>query len=182
MEIDRSILIIGQISSGKSTLANRLANELALKKASFGGYLLHYCELNGIPDRSRDSLQEIGQWLIDTDPDEFLRAVIDFTASGSRDVVFEGVRHFAIFEGICKITKNLVSVYLEATFEQRLKRYLHREKAIDIKRTEAEFCKCNSHLVEIEVPQLKPHCDIIISSVDDPESDYLALKHFLSRK
>jgi cytidylate kinase len=180
MEIDKSILIIGQISSGKSTLANRLAKELALKKASFGGYLLNYCELSEIADRSRDNLQAIGQRLIDNDHNKFLHAVIDFSAKGSQQVIFEGVRHLSIFDGIRKMTKHISAVYLEATYSQRLSRYLSREKKIDLEKTEAEFAKANAHCVEQEIPKLKEYCNLVISSADDPEVDYAVMKAFLS--
>jgi cytidylate kinase len=169
-------LIIGQISCGKSTLANRLTKELGLKKASFGGYLIDYCERNGIADKSRESLQAIGQQYIDDDPYRFLQAVIDFSATGSREVVFEGVRHRAIFEAIRQLSKDFISVYLEATYKQRLDRYLTREKNIDIEKIEAEFAKINEHLVEQEVPQLKQYCNHVIDSADNPDADYFELK------
>lgn len=182
MQLHKAILIIGQISSGKSTLANRLFNELNMGKASFGGYLLHYCDQMGIADRSRENLQAVGQQLIDAGPASFLQAVIGFSAKGCKEVIFEGVRHLSILDEIQQISGDLISVYLDATFDQRLKRYLLRpDKAIDMDRSEAEFNKAISHPVEQEVPSLRSKCAFVITSSDDPEMDYAALKAILSQ-
>jgi len=179
MKIPKSILIIGEISSGKSTLARRLSEEFGIPKASFGGYLLHYCEQNKIPEDSRGDLQNLGQQMIEADPVDFLKKVIAFTVDNPVVILFEGVRHEVILKEISSGSEKIASVYIDATYVQRLNRYLSREKKIDTNKTEEDFLITSKHSVEREVPALKEKCSLIIKSSDSQEEDYQELKLFI---
>ncbi|MEP7377616.1 MAG: AAA family ATPase [Chitinophagaceae bacterium] len=179
MKIFNSILIIGEISSGKSTLARKLSEELGIPKASFGGYLLHYCEQNNIPEDSRRDLQNLGQQMIETDPIGFLKNVIEFTTNKPVVILFEGVRHEVILKEISSCSDRLASVYIDATYDQRLSRYLSREKKIDTNKTESDFLIASKHQVEREVPALKDKCSLVIKSTDSQDEDYQQLKSFI---
>ncbi len=88
MKIGASIVIIGEICSGKSTLTRRLAEDIQLPKASFGGYLLQYCKEKGIPEHERGDLQNMGQQMIEDDAPSFLRKVINFSTTELSIVLF----------------------------------------------------------------------------------------------
>lgn len=179
MKIPKSILIIGEISSGKSTLARRLSEEFGIPKASFGGYLLHYCEQNRIPESQRGDLQNLGQKMIDNDAVGFLKNVIAFTSGEQSQLIFEGVRHEVILKEISAKSIRLASIYVDATYDQRLARYLSREKKIDANKSEVDFLKASAHPVEREVPGLKSKCSFIIQSSDSEETDFQKLKSFI---
>jgi uridine kinase len=179
MKIPKSILIIGEISSGKSTLARRLSEEFGMPKASFGSYLLYYCEQNNIPEDSRGDLQNLGQQMIEADPVGFLKNVIAFTTDKPVVILFEGVRHEVILREISSCSEKIASIYIDATFNQRLSRYLSREKKIDTNKTEKDFLIASRHTVEREVPALKEKCSLVIKSSDSQEEDYQQLKLFI---
>ena len=179
MKIPKSILIIGEISSGKSTLARRLSNEFGMPKASFGGYLLHYCEQNNMPEDSRGDLQNLGQQMIEADPVDFLNKVIAFTTDNPVIILFEGVRHEVILKEISSCSEKIASIYIDATFGQRLSRYLSREKKIDFNKTEEDFLIASRHSVEREVLALKEKCSLVIKSSDSQDEDYQQLKLFI---
>jgi adenylate kinase family enzyme len=83
----KSIIIIGRICSGKSSLARALSESLNIPKASFGGYLVELAPQFNLKV-SRDSLQNLGQSLIDSNPEKFLADVIKFSGS-SEEMIFE---------------------------------------------------------------------------------------------
>ncbi len=180
VRFDNSIVLIGEISSGKSTLAKKLASQLQIPKASFGGYLLHYCEKNNIPESLRGDLQDLGQSMIETDPDAFLKNVIKFSLQNSTNAIFEGVRHHVILDAITEISDNCTVVFIDATYEQRLNRFLNREKEIDEGKNENDFLKASSHPVELQVKELKPLCSFIIASGDSIEDDFKLLFSFVN--
>jgi len=180
MRFDNSIILIGEISSGKSTLAKKLSSHLKIPRASFGGYLLNYCEKNNIPENLRGDLQDLGQSMIETDPDAFLNNVIEFSLCNSTNAIFEGVRHHIILDAIAAISKNCVVVFIDATYEQRLSRFLNREKEIDNGKTEVDFLKASSHPVELQVKELKPRCSFIIASGDSIDDDFNLLLGFVN--
>jgi len=181
MNIQKSILIIGEISSGKSTLARRLAEEFKVPKASFGGYLLHYCEQNDIPEDKRGDLQNLGQKMIEEDPVAFLKRVIGFTSKDPKQLIFEGVRHEIIMKEISACSDRVASIYVDATYEQRLNRYLSREKQIDTNKTEKDFLIASKHLVERGVPALKEKCSFKIKSTESADEDYEQLKSYIKK-
>lgn len=180
MTIEKSIVIIGEISSGKSTIAKRLCADLKIPKASFGSYLLHYCESNKIPDDKRANLQDLGQEMINANALSFLKEVINYSASNQPIILFEGVRHQIILKEISMMSNVIASIYIDATYDQRLQRYLTREKEIDINKTEADFIKASRHPVEREVPLLKSKCSYIVQSSEIEDEDYKKIFDFVS--
>ncbi|HVU57739.1 MAG TPA: AAA family ATPase [Puia sp.] len=177
--IENSIILIGQISTGKSTLAKRLSDEFCIPKASFGAYLLHYCELMAIPDHRRKDLQNLGHEMILKNPISFLNNVIEYSVKGKQQVIFEGVRHHAILKGITDLSSKIISIYIDATYEQRLTRYLNRDKSIDNYKTENDFITAANHPVESEVTSLKEKCSIIIQSSNSADEDFNKLKAYI---
>lgn len=164
MEFDVSILIIGKICSGKSTLANDLSLWLNTPKCSFGRYLLNYAQENKL-QTDRDALQALGDSLIRDDHSKFLSDVVIYSGSKSRKMIFEGVRHEAILQDIRKMSKNSLSIFLDVKEEIRLQRFVNREKDIDEgHKANDDFFRYSSHPVEQEVETLKHQCDFIISS------------------
>lgn len=181
MKINSSIIIIGEICSGKSTLARRLAEDFQMPKASFGGYLLQYCKEKGIPEDKRGDLQNLGQQMIEEDATSFLHKVINFTTTDLSTILFEGVRHDVILKEISAMSVRTATIYVEASYAQRLGRYLAREKGIDTGKTETDFLTASRHPVEREVPLLKAKCSFVIESSDSVDNDYEQLKEFISK-
>lgn len=172
MEFQLTIMIIGKICSGKSTLANDLSNWLQIPKCSFGRYLLKYATDKGLKT-DRDSLQALGESLIQVDQRKFLDDVISFGGHSGGRIIFEGVRHRSILQGISSKSMNTLSIFLDVKESVRLERFINREKDIDKGRNAVEdFLRFSAHKVEEEVELLKSDCDFIITS----NKSY---KHFL---
>lgn len=170
MHLDYSIIIVGQISCGKSTLAKGISHHLDIPIASFGGYLAAYARKNGL-STDRDSLQNIGQMMIDTSVDDFLHNVIASSSYMRGKLIFEGVRHHAILKAIEKISGAHTSIYIDATEEQRISRYISRDGGKDVEQLKAEFKKASLHPVEKEVPELKKQCGFVLTSSDSVDVD-----------
>lgn len=110
MRTNSAIMIIGRISSGKSTLAKQLVDAIPYTiNISFGTFLKNYCLENGIDiEENRDVLQNLGQKFIDENPEKFLKNVVKYFSSVDEELhVFEGVRHVSIFE---EIEKNMLII------------------------------------------------------------------------
>lgn len=163
--LKKAILIVGRISSGKSTIAQSVSSQYEIPIASFGGYLKDYCTKLGLPI-GRNNLQNIGDRFINERPREFLLDVIKFSDNGGGKMILEGVRHKVIFDMIKEICPNNISFFVEVSDQVRLARFLTRQKDSDIVKSESEFATMNSHPVELEVQSLKEFCDFIIESSD----------------
>ena len=167
LEFKSSIIIIGKISSGKSTLAKQISNELNFPIASFGGYLLNYSRTNGLK-LDRDSLQNLGDSFIKSNALSFLENVVNFSVKDADNAIFEGVRHKSIFDLIKKMSSNSQSIYLDVSDQLRLERFINRNKEIDSKSKAIEdFYNRSSHHVEKEIDSLRGQCDLIISGDED---------------
>lgn len=159
-------MIIGAISSGKSTVAKHISDEYGIKIASFGGYLNDYSLRNNLPI-DRKSLQDLGDEFIKSKPEEFLLEVIQYSAPAAASLIFEGVRHLSIFDLIKAQSIQFLSIFIDVPYDIRKERYLERNKAIDLQKSSQEFDVRNSHAVEMEIPRLKEFCDLTITSFDD---------------
>ena len=178
MQLDKSIIVIGQICSGKTTFAKLLSSDFDIPLASFGGFLKTRVHNNTDSKKGREVLQNLGQNLIDSDPRAFLQNVIQFAGS-HQNFIFEGVRHEVIFREINDISAKVISIYIDATYQQRFDRYLKREKLKDTKRTEEEFSRVCAHQVELQIPSLKEKCSFIIDSSESQTDDYNKIKNYV---
>lgn len=97
-----SIGLSGQISSGKSTLAERLAEHLDLPRIGFGDYLRAQAQTRGL-DTERPTLQALGaEQLESLGPDGFCRSAARWArvALSSTGVVWDGVRHLVVADAL----------------------------------------------------------------------------------
>lgn len=164
--LKKSIIIIGAISSGKSTVAKHISEAYGIKIASFGGYLNDYSLRSSLPN-DRKSLQDLGDEFIKSQPEKFLFDVIDFPGSSAESLIFEGVRHLVILDLIKTNSAQAFSIFIDVPYYVRKERYLIRNKDIDLQKTSAEFEARNLHPVELEVLRLKEFCDLTISTFED---------------
>jgi adenylate kinase family enzyme len=172
VNLNISILIIGKICSGKSTLAKDFSKWLKFPIASFGGYLVNYSLQNDLPT-DRESLQDLGTQMINNQHTQFLESVIKYSAPSPSSLIFEGVRHKVILDEIKKNSSKTFSIYLDVKEDVRIERFVKREKAIDANNKALEdFYKRSQHPVEQEVENLRNECNYIIVS-NDSYRDFL---------
>lgn len=170
MKIKSIITISGRISSGKSFAANLIRNEFGLPVATFGGYLKHYCEENNLLT-DRKTLQDTGEAFVKENPKQFLVDVISHFIGSADSIVLEGVRHVSILDAVDQLTKNRVSIFIEADLQTRYKRYYERNKDADQIKNFKQFKIADSHPVELDIESLKSISNIIL----DSRKDYLSI-------
>jgi cytidylate kinase len=160
-ELDLTIIIIGKICSGKSTLAKDFARWVGYPIASFGSFLKDYSVERQLPI-DRAALQDLGNSFIEKDPNTFLGEVIAHQNSTAPNLIFEGVRHKVILDEIRAISMRSFAIYIDATETVRLERFIKREKDIDKNNAALDFTERSGHVVEQEVEDLKQYCDFTL--------------------
>lgn len=83
----------GQIGSGKSSVSVAVATALGWSRTGFGDYLRAQIVQAGGDPHSRETLQDLGQRLVEADPEEFCRSVLnDGGFRPGEDFLIDGVR------------------------------------------------------------------------------------------
>ena len=91
------IAIAGPFGSGKSTLAAELARQLGTRSVGFGDFVRAKARRKGFNWSSRRVLQDLGQSLVDENPDDFLDDVLRGAGHlPGETLVLDGVRHVSI--------------------------------------------------------------------------------------
>ncbi len=165
-KIKTTIVILGTISSGKSTLAYFISEEYGLPVVSFGAYTKHYCEQHNLGTDRKD-LQKVGEGLVSDNPALFVMNAINFGAKNEPVVILEGIRHKTILESIKNICEKTICIFIDADFEVRYQRYLDRQKDMDKVKTLEEFSERDNHSMENEAKNLKDSCALVIDSTQD---------------
>jgi cytidylate kinase len=175
--INKSVVIIGKICSGKSTLAKFLAENYSLPIISFGGYIKSHCIQNNL-STDRKNLQDIGESFINTDHKKFLKDAVLFSAGNKTNLVFEGVRHKAILNEIKETSSQTVFIFVKADHKSRYDRYVSRERDSDKLNTFEQFKESDAHSVEKEIDELEKHCDYVIDSAleEDKNREFIIQK------
>jgi len=149
------------MASGKTTVGKTLAEILNWPRAGFGDYVRAQLEQMGGDPSSRRDLQDLGQSLVDRDPDGFCRAVlqaVNFQAGGN--LILDGVRHVDIYMRVGRLVapSNTKLIYIAA--EDRLVRQRMKSRG----QADFELGQAESHRVEAEVR-------VSISEIADLEVD-----------
>ena len=100
--MDYVIALSGGIGAGKTRLSERLSETLNADRVSFGEEVRAYAQANGQDRNDRSILQEIGQAMVLSDCEGFVRRVL---AQRTRDgqvakdrLIIEGVRHVEVLK------------------------------------------------------------------------------------
>ena len=143
----------GRIGSGKSSVTTALADVLGWRRAAFGDYLRAEIARSGGDPESRETLQNVGQSLVDSDPEAFCRAVLESVGfRPGEDLLVDGVRHV----DIQSIIRDLVApsearlVYLAADDSTRVHRVSNRLQG------RQDFLRAEQHRVEAELAEVLP--------------------------
>ncbi len=175
--IENIIVIIGKISSGKSTLATEISEKYGIPIISFGKYLVKFSLENSLPT-SRFDLQNLGEKFIAEAPNVFLKNVLNSYIPISQIIIVEGVRHLSILKLLREESRMSTFIYLETENELRYTRYCNRIKLGDKELTFDEFSEMDNHSVESQIESLSDLCDIKYSNESQKED----LFRFLSSK
>lgn len=175
-----SIIIVGKIASGKTTLANELSKRLNATIISFGGYLRHIAQDKGLKPE-RNVLQTIGLEMINTrSPHQFVNDVVLFgleePCHQDSLLIFEGVRHISVLNEIREISRNSIVIYIELDGERLLKNAINRDGGDS--QSAKRFL---NHRVESEISELKDEADYVLSNMAS-EKDIQEIVCYINNK
>lgn len=148
------IAVSGRIGSGKTTLAENIAQRFEFSFVSFGNYVRNVAEKRSI-EANRENLQNLGQDLINTDIIQFCKNVLYFDGwDGKSSLIVDGIRHFEVYNAIKDIIfpLPLYLFYIDTKNEIRQRRL--GNKNLDA---------MDSHVTELDVRISLPNlADLII--------------------
>jgi hypothetical protein len=143
----------GRIGSGKTSITHVLSTALGWSRAGFGDYLRARIAREGGDPNSRQALQDLGQNLVDADPDGFCLDVLksaNFQPGGN--LLLDGIRHVDIKNRITRLVAPSRSILIHLTLDdaELLKRIESRPQgSVDLPRAE-------KHRVESELTSSLP--------------------------
>jgi dephospho-CoA kinase len=158
------IAFSARIASGKSAVSLCVAAELNWVRASFGEYLGSLARQRGL-GTERQTLQELGAGLIQSDPEGFCRAVLE-DAGWRRGygAVVDGIRHAEMVDVLRRVADPLpvMLVFIDAPESIRHKRLQSRGVSLE------ENARIELHSTEHQVQDLLPiRADLHVDGAGD---------------
>jgi len=148
--------LAGPIASGKTTIGRELADSLGVPFGSFGKVIRMVARSKGISE-SRENLQRLGQELVEHDPVQLCRDVLnDVGWQPGTPVVIEGFRHLSIVDALRQLVRPVPFrlVYIDVDLRTELARTSLSDATMKQYRADA---------TEIQVPNLKNIADLCVS-------------------
>jgi adenylate kinase family enzyme len=165
----------GRIGSGKTSITQILSTALGWSRAGFGDYLRARIAREGGDPNSRQALQDLGQSLVDADPNGFCLDVLksgDFQPGGN--LLLDGIRHVDIKNRVTKLVapSHTILVHLTLDDAELLKRIESRPQG------STDLARAETHRVESELVSSLPQ--IADRVVDASPSIYELAENLLS--
>jgi cytidylate kinase len=161
----------GRIGSGKSSVANKLAQALRWPKAGFGDYLRQRIAQEGGDPDSRRALQDLGQSVVDADPDQLCADVLGsagFAPGGN--LVLDGIRHASIYARITGLVapSRACLVHLSADDTHVRARVASRPQG------SGDLNRAQAHPVESDLQLALPELADVVLDANRPLTDVIA--------
>jgi dephospho-CoA kinase len=150
--------LAGPIASGKTTVGRKLADSLGVPFGSFGTVVRTIARSKGISE-SRENLQRLGQQLVEHDPVQLCRNVLnDMGWQPGTSAVIEGFRHLSIVDALRKLVRpvSFRLVYIDVDLRTELAR---------TSLSDATMKKYRADPTELQVPDLKNIADLCVSGI-----------------
>lgn len=147
--------ISGSIAAGKTTWANRLAERLHLRTASFGDYLRKQLSTS-----DRNVLRKAGAQLVSRDPAAFARSVLDDAGwRPGESIIVDGIRHVSVVEALREIARpgGVVIFFADVNSSERLNRVRQRGD-------KSQLAQLDADSTEEDLPRLRELADIVVDS------------------
>ncbi len=167
------LLLAGVSKSGKSHVAKHLSEITDWPRVSFGNLVRRIAEERELP-ATFESLQELGQRLVEESPSDFLNSAFEFWGvTSDSDVIIDGLRHKAVFDELSKKSNRPIKLVLVETRESELRKR-HEEAGTDFDSARTGVVDLNvddklaaeAHLVVDGCEPSSHNCERIISLLD----------------
>jgi dephospho-CoA kinase len=148
--------LAGPIASGKTTIGRELADSLGVSFGSFGRVVRMVAQNKGVSE-SRENLQRLGQQLVDQDPVQLCRDVLDDAGwRRGTSVVIEGVRHQSIVDALRQLVRPVPFrlVYVDVDLRTELAR---------TSLSDAVMKRYREDPTEIQLPNLRKIADLCVT-------------------
>jgi AAA domain len=169
----------GHIGSGKSSVTRALETALGWKRAGFGDYVrARVREQGGNPD-CREALQDLGQELVERDPDAFCRAVLGSGGFSAGDnFLLDGIRHVEIYRRVRRLVAPSRTILIHLAINQA---EAHRRVA-ERDGLKADLERARAHRVEADVQTSLPTmADLIVNAAPAVEAVTEEILHAITR-
>jgi cytidylate kinase len=143
-----NVVFSGRLGSGKTTISRAVAEVLQIRWNSFGSVTKKIAREQQM-SIERESLQDLGEYLVTHSAEEFCRRVLtDAEPLSDTSVVIDGLRHSRMHKILREISKprQLISIYIDLDDAIRFDRLRNRGGLC-----EDEVRKLESHSTELEV-------------------------------
>lgn len=167
--MDRKIYAAGNICSGKSKLARKIAEHTGYPLTSFGGILRDHLARSNLPV-TRENLQRTGQELIDQLGHEgFLWWSIQHAPQIAWDssLIIDGLRHKEIYSHLRAMFPQGILIYCACDSATQITRLMSRDQI-----TVEEARRILAHETEQHVSELEAEAHLVFQP-DDKVEDFM---------
>lgn len=166
--IGRIVCFSGKIGSGKSSVSEAVANALACKMASFGGYIRHKVESQGGDPTSRKALQDYGQLRVEQNIAEFCDDVLSYSGfTTGDDLVVDGIRHVDVYDALVRRLPNSRFHLIHLDLDDRSRKSRMAGRGDDF----SDFVRAEGHVVEKDLSSNLPSRAHLVIDASAPIED-----------
>lgn len=161
--IGSTICLCGRIGSGKSTIAQELAQMKGVPVFSTGEYVKQIARCEGYKEFGRETLQKVGSILISKGWDQFCHGFLQYYQwSTGNACVIESIRDIGFYDEIKSIVTPLRTylVFIDICEETRIQRILQRDGDCNL--------SYDNHETEAHYKELLRAADIVIRNDKSP--------------
>lgn len=156
------ICIAGAIASGKSTLSKALETALNARAVGFGDYIRERARESGADASDRKQLQDLGQELVEEDPQLFVDKVLTWAGHRpSATIILDGVRHLSVWRALQQraTSEPVWLLFLQVGDDERRRRA--RGRGFNAQ----EISEMEAHPAECDVPALQAVADLVLDGL-----------------
>lgn len=174
----RAIALVGEIATGKSTIAKALGQKLKYQVISVSEILRGMLGVRRLEEENRSQFQGLALEFIQAEggpsnlADEIVRQVHE---APDRLPIIDGVRQLATLDHLRRRLRDLAVVYIDCPRDDALRHYQTRLPGA----TARQFALVREHEVESELPYFRFEADAILNNAGEVSSTVNVLLHWL---
>jgi|GEM_PF-1162713 len=150
-----------KIGSGKTYVAQQLAQMFQYDQASFSSYIRYKSEKMGL-ELTRENMQKIGHDTVENDLDSYIYFMLNCAVDKKSDtLILDGLRNTKVLDSIRQENKGTRVIYVECDETLRQQQLTNRDGSFNP--------QSDAHETEQEMERLKKLADVVVKNTDDPK-------------